>query len=693
MNTMNNLKISMKITLWAGICILFLALSIIGYSTFSMRNEAIRNAKENVSSLANEKAETVKLEIESSLYTARTLAQTLTTQISGRNQFTREQVNSVLKELLQKSPNIIGTYTLWEPNAFDGNDRNYINKSGHDNTGRFIPYWNKDSEGNIAVEALMGYAESGIGDYYQIPKQTKSETILDPYIYPIQGVDTLITSIVVPIVVDDVFYGIAGVDISLSFLQSLCDKSDIYSKTGELLLLSNNGTISGITGKSDLVGKSMQEIFNQDFNKILEIIQDSQTSIMYENKIFKLFTPINFGSTTTPWSVGIILPDDKVLERLVKVLLNLILLGALFAVIALLMLLKLSKKITDPIKTTVSFAEKVASGDLTATVDIDQEDEVGQLALALRTMIKKVSGVVRIVVTGSEQIVSASTQLAAGNQDLSSRTELQASALEETSAAIEEMNSSIRSNADNTITANKLSEEVAEKTDEGSLAVNQMIQSMNEISESSNRISDIIEVINNIAFQTNLLALNASIEAARAGEQGKGFAVVAVEVRKLAKRSDKAAAEIASIIKNSNKKVEDGVIIANNAGETLNNINQSVKKVTTLIGEISAASQEQLTSVDQIDQTLSSLDENTQKNASLVEESAASTEELSAQAVELNRNMQFFKLGQKENTEKINETRSLDYGEEIVENDPPTDNTGSLDEFSKLANENKFKEF
>lgn len=693
MNTMNNLKISMKITLWAGICILFLALSIIGYSTFSMRNEAIRNAKENVSSLANEKAETVKLEIESSLYTARTLAQTLTTQISGRNQFTREQVNSVLKELLQKSPNIIGTYTLWEPNAFDGNDRNYINKSGHDNTGRFIPYWNKDSEGNIAVEALMGYAESGIGDYYQIPKQTKSETILDPYIYPIQGVDTLITSIVVPIVVDDVFYGIAGVDISLSFLQSLCDKSDIYSKTGELLLLSNNGTISGITGKSDLVGKSMQEIFNQDFNKILEIIQDSQTSIMYENKIFKLFTPINFGSTTTPWSVGIILPDDKVLERLVKVLLNLILLGALFAVIALLMLLKLSKKITDPIKTTVSFAEKVASGDLTATVDIDQEDEVGQLALALRTMIKKVSGVVRIVVTGSEQIVSASTQLAAGNQDLSSRTELQASALEETSAAIEEMNSSIRSNADNTITANKLSEEVAEKTDEGSLAVNQMIQSMNEISESSNRISDIIEVINNIAFQTNLLALNASIEAARAGEQGKGFAVVAVEVRKLAKRSDKAAAEIASIIKNSNKKVEDGVIIANNAGETLNNINQSVKKVTTLIGEISAASQEQLTSVDQIDQTLSSLDENTQKNASLVEESAASTEELSAQAVELNRNMQFFKLGQKENTEKINETRGLDYGEEIVENDPPTDNTGSLDEFSKLANENKFKEF
>lgn len=263
---------------------------------------------------------------------------------------------------------------------------------------------------------------------------------------------------------------------------------------------------------------------------------------------------------------------------------------------------------------------------------------------SMKQMVNKLSEITGIVSTGSEQIVAASKQLAAGNMDLSTRTENQATALEQTSSAIEQMNSSIRTNADNTITANQLSRDVSLKADEGAGAVEKMITSMNEISDSSIRIADIIEVINNIAFQTNLLALNASIEAARAGEQGKGFAVVAVEVRKLAKRSDKAASEIAGIIKSSNQKILEGVEIANTAGDMLNEINMAVKKVTVLIGEISASSQEQLTSVDQIDKTLASLDENTQKNAALVEEAAASTEELSAQAVELNRNMQFFKL-------------------------------------------------
>lgn len=319
---------------------------------------------------------------------------------------------------------------------------------------------------------------------------------------------------------------------------------------------------------------------------------------------------------------------------------------------------------------------------------------------SMKQMVATLSKIVGIVSSGSEQIVTASSQLAMGNQDLSTRTEQQATALEETSAAIEQMNTSIRSNADNTITANQLSLDVSEKADEGTQAVNQMIKSMNEISDSSNRISDIIEVINNIAFQTNLLALNASIEAARAGEQGKGFAVVAVEVRKLAKRSDKAASEIAKIIKTSNKKVLEGVDIANTAGEMLDEINSAVKKVTVLIGEISAASQEQLSSVDQIDNTLATLDDNTQKNASLVEEAAAATEELSAQAIELNRNMKFFKLKKqkisdlfheppKVHQEELDEEDNLqEPEEEHVEN---SDN--DIDEFNDLVSEDGFKEF
>ncbi|MBN2658592.1 MAG: HAMP domain-containing protein [Spirochaetales bacterium] len=313
-------------------------------------------------------------------------------------------------------------------------------------------------------------------------------------------------------------------------------------------------------------------------------------------------------------------------------------------IIALLVALFLTRMITSALLLGVNFAKELSRGDLTSDLDVHQKDELGILAEALRDMRDRIAEIVGVVLAGSEQIAAASVQLAEGNQDLSSRTEQQATALEETSSAIEEMNSSIRSNGDNTKTADQLAREALSKTEQGAKAVNTMITSMDEINVFSNKIADIIEVINNIAFQTNLLALNASIEAARAGEQGKGFAVVAVEVRKLAKRSDKAASEIAGIIKTSNKKVTDGVEIANQAGEMLKEINESVKKVTALVGEISAASQEQMSSVDQIDKTLSSLDENTQKNAALVEEAASSTEELSSQAEELNTNMNFFKI-------------------------------------------------
>ena len=206
------------------------------------------------------------------------------------------------------------------------------------------------------------------------------------------------------------------------------------------------------------------------------------------------------------------------------------------------------------------------------------------------------------------------------------------------------MGSLIKTNADNTKSTDTLSRQALNITDEGTQAVSSMITSMNDINDSSNIIGEISDVINNIAFQTNLLALNASIEAARAGEQGKGFAVVAVEVRKLAKKTDRAASEIGEIIKSSNNKVIQGVQKAKQAGDMLNSVSDSVKQLSELVSNIAASSEEQLININSIDETLTNLDKNTQQNSELVVEAAAATEELSAQAEELNSNIKFFNL-------------------------------------------------
>ena len=285
----------------------------------------------------------------------------------------------------------------------------------------------------------------------------------------------------------------------------------------------------------------------------------------------------------------------------------------------------------------------IAAGDLTVDVALRNGD-TSSLLFAMKTMRDSLAQIVGEVRNGTDAIASASSQIATGNMDLSTRTEEQASALEETASSMEELTSTVQQNADNARQANGLASTASQVAERGGMVVSQVVDTMAAINDSSKKIVDIIGVIDGIAFQTNILALNAAVEAARAGEQGRGFAVVASEVRTLAQRSASAAKEIKHLIDDSVSKVDAGAKLVDNAGTTMDEVVASVRRVTDIMGEISSASLEQTSGIEQINTAVSQMDQVTQQNASLVEEAAAAAESLQGQAAKLARLVSVFKL-------------------------------------------------
>ena len=297
--------------------------------------------------------------------------------------------------------------------------------------------------------------------------------------------------------------------------------------------------------------------------------------------------------------------------------------------------LLLSRKIINSLNEAVVVAQTVAAGDLTYDIKVTGNDEVGRLMRALKEMNISLLKIVGEVRSGTETISTASTQIATGNLDLSTRTEQQAGSLEETASSMEELTSTVRQNADNARQANTLAVSASDMAVKGGAVVSQVVERMGTINESAKKIVDIISVIDGIAFQTNILALNAAVEAARAGEQGRGFAVVASEVRNLAQRSAAAAKEIKSLIDKSVDQVAAGSRLVDEAGSAMHDIVESVRRVTDVVSEISAASQEQTSGIEQINKAIIHMDEVTQQNAALVEEAAAAAASLQDQASNL----------------------------------------------------------
>ncbi len=344
------------------------------------------------------------------------------------------------------------------------------------------------------------------------------------------------------------------------------------------------------------------------------------------------------------WVVGTGIYIDDVTKEMNTIRFGIIIALVICAVVILLFSWIVARKIRQPLVEAVDASNRLAQGDLTVAINATTCDETGQLLGAMQEMIDGIKGVVNQTIEASHQVSQAADQISEANQSFSQKITEQAASVEETTATMEEMSASIKSTAENSREASNLARNSKTLADGGSSVMEDTIKAMDDINKSSRKIANISDVIEEIAFQTNLLALNAAVEAARAGEHGKGFAVVAAEIRSLAQRTTQSAKEINGLIEDSSEKTSKGVELAQELSKKLTEIGFSIKKVTDLMDEVAAASQEQSAGINQVNTAMGQVDQATQANASLVEETSAAAEELAAQARSLLDVVSFFKV-------------------------------------------------
>ncbi|HBL7320006.1 chemotaxis protein [Enterobacter kobei] len=609
----------------------------IGFMMWQWMAQQDSLAKKHIRQIAEVQSLQVSKEMDSALAAARDMGNSaLALRDAGISD--RQSLNQLLIHYLAAHPQFLSMSMAFEPNAFDHQDAAFAGQSGEDPAGRYARYVDRDASGKPALHLLTDLETPGSGDYYLLPKQRQKEVIIEPYIYPYNGVDVMLTSIAAPIMADGKFLGSVTSDFSLATLQAMTGAIKPWNGTGYALLLSAENKVVFSPDKQAIGKPYAGKITGHD------VIRENDP--LLKEEAFIIWQDIAIGNSQTPWKLAIVTPVSEVMAEARAFLLKAIVLMVLsIVVVSLVMAQIFTRKVDRPVggepSDAAGIALAVARGELNNTIPVRAGD-TRSIFYALHTMQMQLKRIVDNISDASHSVRGGTSEISAGNLDLASRTEEQAAAIVETAASMEEISATVKNNADNAHKATTLTDRAASLAGHGETLVNDVVTVIGEIDDSARKIGEINSIVDGIAFQTNILALNAAVEAARAGEQGRGFAVVAGEVRNLAQRSANAAKEISQLIAESSGRVNKGVELVNETGVMMKQVIEAVSHVHLVINDIVQALDEQNRGISQVSTAVNQMDSTTQQNASLVQQISAAALSLDEQAKSLEKTLAFF---------------------------------------------------
>lgn len=628
----NSLK--QKLGIIVGLGIFITSLILISYSTYENRRVSIKSTQANAEANAQDFSGSILMDLQAALYASQALANSVSPIADSKANFniTREEVMKMGEKVLFSNNNFTGLTLAFEPNAFDGADNQFRNAVAHDATGRFMTYLTKGSDQNAVREVLIDYTDSIKAPWYWQPIKRKKNFLTEPVVYPIQGKDVLMISIMTPVLYNNKVLGTTGIDYAIDFIQSKVKSAGFFDNRAQLSIISNEGTYVANSANPDWVGKNLANFTENASKEIVDIQKEVKNSFI-ENDSLYIHIPFKLNTTDRPWQIRMAVPMSVVTANADSQMWFQIIMGAILLVVSIYTVYFFVKRLIDPIEKMVKKADAAAAGNLVYDIAIERtNDEIGQLSRSLEKMIDKIKSIVSNVIISSENFVASSKELSISAQQISSGANEQAASSEEISTSIEEMSSSVNQTSDNALQTEKIASKAAESIKQANESVVRTIEAMKTIIQK-------ITIIKEIAEKTDLLAVNAAIESARAGEYGKGFAVVASEVRKLAEHSQKAAKEIDEISISS-------VATAELSGKMLAEVIPQIQTTARLVQEISATSLEQNSGIGQISQAIQQFSNVVQSNSALSEELASSSEELSSQANVLLDTISYFKINQ-----------------------------------------------